>query len=197
MGYSQDSRVPAEFNLTDLVHIGSNKLAVRVYRWSDGSYLEDQDFFRLSGIYRSVYLVARPAVYLRDFFVQTDFDDDYQDAKLRILAYIQNTTNEIAKDLRLEAILLDAEGTTVLPSVITQWVYASITPDQEYRRRTPHETLKVQPCFETTFATQVPVSNPLKWSSEFPHLYTLWLISSKIMLGKYWKRSRAKWVSEK
>ncbi|MBN1666141.1 MAG: hypothetical protein JW862_03610, partial [Anaerolineales bacterium] len=71
VGYSQDSRSPAEFDLTPYLQPGLNHIAVQVYRWSDGSYLEDQDFWRLSGIYRSVYLWTSAAVQLRDFFIRT------------------------------------------------------------------------------------------------------------------------------
>ncbi len=67
-GYSQDSKMPAEFNITKYIRKGKNSLAVEVYRWSDGSYLEDQDFWRLSGIQRTVFLHARPKTYIRDFF---------------------------------------------------------------------------------------------------------------------------------
>ena len=76
VGYSQGSRTPAEFNITNYLQKGENDLAVEVYRWSDGSYLEDQDTWRLSGIYRDVYLFAAPAVHNSDFAVRTDLDTD-------------------------------------------------------------------------------------------------------------------------
>ncbi|MHA2131305.1 MAG: sugar-binding domain-containing protein, partial [Promethearchaeota archaeon] len=69
VGYSQGSMTPAEFNITRFIQKGNNALAVEVYRWSDGSYLEDQDMWRLSGIYRDVYLFSVPKVHIRDFFV--------------------------------------------------------------------------------------------------------------------------------
>ena len=74
VGYSQDSRLPAEFDLTPYIHAGENTLAVRVYRWSDGSYLEDQDMWFLSGIFRDVYLFATPSVHIRDFWARTELD---------------------------------------------------------------------------------------------------------------------------
>jgi len=80
VGYSQDSMTPAEFNITQYLKSGENILSVEVYRWSDGSYLEDQDMWRLSGIYRNVYLFAAPQVHISDFFVRTDLDDSYTDA---------------------------------------------------------------------------------------------------------------------
>ena len=84
VGYSEDSRSPAEFDITDRLIEGTNHLAVQVFRWCDGSYLEDQDMWRLSGIFRDVYLLARPQVSLRDFAVRTELDDDYRNAQLLI-----------------------------------------------------------------------------------------------------------------
>ena len=80
---------PAEFDVTDLVRPGENLLAAEVIRWSDGSYLEDQDFWRLSGIYRDVVLLARPAAHIRDFEVVTDLDEEYRDARLVIDVDVQ------------------------------------------------------------------------------------------------------------
>lgn len=84
IGYSQGSRTVAEFNITQHLKPGKNLIAVEVYRWCDGSYLEDQDFWRLSGIFRDVYLTARPDTFLRDARVVTDLDDQYRDAALQI-----------------------------------------------------------------------------------------------------------------
>ena len=77
VGYSQDSKLPAEFDITELVKTGSNRIAVEVYRWSDGSYLEDQDAWSLSGIERDVYVYATPVSHVRDFAVTSDLDADY------------------------------------------------------------------------------------------------------------------------
>lgn len=82
VGYFQDSKTPAEFNITKYLRKGRNSLAVEVYRWSDGSYLEDQDFWRLSGIQRSVFLHARPETYIRDFFAKGDLENNYRDGRL-------------------------------------------------------------------------------------------------------------------
>jgi beta-galactosidase len=84
VGFSKDSRTPAEFDLTDFVKPGANQFAVEVYRWSDGSYLEDQDMWRMSGIYRGVYLYSTAAARIRDFTVRTDLDSDYRNATLQI-----------------------------------------------------------------------------------------------------------------
>ncbi|MDD4442122.1 MAG: glycoside hydrolase family 2 TIM barrel-domain containing protein, partial [Kiritimatiellae bacterium] len=86
VGYSEDSKLPAEFNLTKHLKAGENTLAVEVYRWSDGSYLEDQDMFRFSGIYRDVSLFSPPAAELRDFSVTTQLAADFKSAVLHLTA---------------------------------------------------------------------------------------------------------------
>jgi beta-galactosidase len=84
VGFSKDSKTPAEFNITKYLKNGKNSLAVEVYRWSDGSYLEDQDFWRMSGIQRTVFLHARPKTYIGDFFAVGDLENNYNDGKLRL-----------------------------------------------------------------------------------------------------------------
>jgi beta-galactosidase len=84
VGFSKDSRTPAEFDLTDFLQTGTNQIAVEVYRWNDGSYLEDQDMWRMSGIFRPVYLYSTAAARIRDFAVRTDLDSNYCDATLQI-----------------------------------------------------------------------------------------------------------------
>jgi beta-galactosidase len=84
IGFSKDSRTPAEFELTDFLHAGANQIAVEVYRWSDGSYLEDQDMWRMSGIFRPVYLYSTAAARIRDFTVRTELDTNYGDGILQI-----------------------------------------------------------------------------------------------------------------
>ncbi len=90
VGYSQDSKTPAEFNVTKYLKDGKNTIAVEVYRWSDGSYLEDQDFWRMSGIQRSVFLHARPTTFIRDFFAVGDLENNYADGILRLDAEIRS-----------------------------------------------------------------------------------------------------------
>jgi len=107
VGYSQGSRTPAEFNITQYLKPGKNVLAAEVYRWCDGSYLEDQDFWRLSGIYRDVYLWSTARSHIRDFTVVTDLDDQYKDAELKVdIDLIGQGTVEVD--------LFDAEGKKVL-----------------------------------------------------------------------------------
>jgi beta-galactosidase len=88
VGYSQGSRTPAEFDITQYLQKGSNTLAVEVYRWSDGSYLEDQDFWRLSGIFREVYLWSTEESHVRDFTIVTELDGQYENAVLRFEAEV-------------------------------------------------------------------------------------------------------------
>ena len=84
VGYSEDSKVPAEFNITKYLRGGNNSVAVEVYRWCDGSYLEDQDFWRLSGIQRTVFLHARPKTFIADFFAVGDLENNYNDGLLKL-----------------------------------------------------------------------------------------------------------------
>lgn len=98
VGYSQDSKLPAEFNITSYIHEGSNLIAVEVYRWSDGSYLECQDFWRISGIERDVFLYAVPHVHIRDYFVHAGLTEDYQDGVLEVDVEVEKL-NVISSDL--------------------------------------------------------------------------------------------------
>jgi beta-galactosidase len=90
VGYSENSMGPAEFNIAKYVKPGKNVIAVEVYKYSDGSYLEDQDMFRFSGIFRSVYVNARPKVHLRDYSLQSDLSDDFTSALFIIKAFLKN-----------------------------------------------------------------------------------------------------------
>jgi beta-galactosidase len=83
VGLSKDSKTPAEFNITKYIKEGSNFISVEVYRWCDGSYLEDQDFWRMSGIQRTVFLHARPKTYFKDFFLKAFLENNYKDGKLQ------------------------------------------------------------------------------------------------------------------
>ena len=111
VGYNEDSRTPAEFDITNRVKSGDNVLAVEVYRWSDGSYLEDQDMFRLSGIYRDVYLWSPPQQHIRDFEVRTDLDAAYRNATMTIALAVNNAGTRPAS-LRVAAELLDPARAT-------------------------------------------------------------------------------------
>src|SRR5699024_6434617 len=109
VGYSEGSRIPAEFDITDYVRVGENTLAVRVYKWSKASYIEDQDMWWLSGIYRDVYLLARPNVHVQDTFIRTTLDEAYRDAILEMDVDLANIGNQTVEGLQVEYRLLDAD----------------------------------------------------------------------------------------
>jgi beta-galactosidase len=156
VGYSQGSKLPAEFDITRYVHAGRNTLAVEVYRWSDGSYLECQDFWRISGIERDVFLWAAPKVHIRDFFAVGDLDDSYTNGTLEVTAQISNYRDAPIADWTLSLELLDADGEPVLGS-------------------TPTRNVNVQPGAEVTLEFREPVREPAKWTAETPNLYTMLL----------------------
>jgi len=161
VGYSQDSMTPAEFNITQYLKSGENFIAVEVYRWSDGSYLEDQDMWRLSGIYRNVYLFAAPQVHIRDFFVRTDLDDSYTDATLMIRPRITSYTDQSVEGWTVEAQLYDPNKEPVLTEPLTRTVSSIINEKYPQRDNVKFALLEQK------------ISNPKKWSAEFPNLYTL------------------------
>ena len=97
VGYSEDSKTPAEFNITKYLKEGENSLAVQVFRWSDASYLEDQDFWRLSGMTRDVYLMARDAQHIRDFRVGSSLINDYRDGDFMLNVEVANVETESAR----------------------------------------------------------------------------------------------------
>ena len=114
MGYSQGSNNDAEFNITKYLKPGNNTIAVEVYRWTDGSYLEDQDMFRLSGIYRDVYLYATPKVHVRDFHLQSLFEsNDYRTAGFKVDAIVANYDSKQAKGHTIEVTLIDPSGNSI------------------------------------------------------------------------------------
>ncbi len=158
VGYSQDSRTPAEFNITRYLRSGKNILAAEVYRYSDGSYLEDQDTWRLSGIFRDVYLFSTPPVHLCDFFVRCDLDDQYRDATLTVTVMVKNYSDSSTDAHTLQLTLLDENGNTVGtdPLVITK-VKGMAGGD------------------ERVVEMKADVQNPRKWTAETPNLYTVLL----------------------
>jgi len=99
VGYAEDSKLPSEFNITKYLKPGENLLAVEVYRWCDGSYLEDQDMFRFSGIYRDVSIFATPKVRLDDFCVTQSFSADYKNAKLSLKATVRGGSADVSAEL--------------------------------------------------------------------------------------------------
>ncbi|MEC3908244.1 glycoside hydrolase family 2 TIM barrel-domain containing protein [Tamlana sp. 2201CG12-4] len=162
VGYSQGSRLPAEFDITPYLKEGENVLAAKVFRWSDGSYLEDQDHWRLSGIHRDVYLEAVPRqAFIYDFFVRTSLDEDYKNTTLSIRPKIHAEDKKVIKDWTLEAQLFDNNGEAVLSEKLSENVGKIVNEGYPQRGTVKFGLLEAQ------------VENPKKWSAEFPNLYTL------------------------
>jgi beta-galactosidase len=150
VGMTKASKSPAEFNITKYLNKGSNQLAVQVFRWHDGSYLEDQDFFRISGIERDVFLYALPKLSIWDFSVKTDLDAQYKDAIVSADVDLRQFANNNIKTGLVTLDILDKAG----KNVFTQQKRLSLTADSINTVR-----------FTGT------VKNPLKWSAEAPNLY--------------------------
>jgi Beta-galactosidase/beta-glucuronidase len=149
VGYSQDSKMPAEFNITNYLKGGKNSLAVEVYRWSDGSYLEDQDFWRLSGIQRTVFLHARPKTYIQDFFAVGNLDKNYVDGLLNVDVSLKSA---LANENEFVVVASLFEGTQKL---FTESKDVKLSGDK----------------MSVNFKKNVQAVK--KWSAEKPNLYTL------------------------
>jgi len=152
-GYSQGSMMPSEFNITPFLVPGENVLAVQVYRWCDGSYLEDQDMWRMSGIHRGVGLFATPQVHMRDFRVRTLLDGAYRDAELRVSLKVSNYGEGPPVRAEVGVQLYDAAHNAALPKPVMR-------------------PLTIDGSAETTVTLSAPVRCPVKWSAEDPYLYT-------------------------
>ncbi|MBN2137078.1 MAG: DUF4981 domain-containing protein [Sedimentisphaerales bacterium] len=161
VGYSQGSMTPAEFDITRYLRPGDNTLAVEVYRWSDGSYLEDQDMWRLSGIYRDVFLFSTPKVHIRDFFVRCDLNENYKNGTVMIRPKIASYTTEDLKGWTVQAQLYDDKDRPVFEKALSRDVPGIV--NEQYPQR---DNVK--------FALmEGKAAEPKKWSDEFPNLYTL------------------------
>lgn len=167
VGYSQGSMTPHEFNVTKVLKPGENVITAKLYRYSDGSYLEDQDMWWLCGIYREVYLFAEPKLCLRDFYFKTDFDDSYTDSNVTLNMYINNYNN-IRGKMTASAKLIDSNNGEILLGT------------KETELSGGNETVT----FKET------VKAPEKWSAETPNLYTLVMtieLDGKIICVKTYK----------
>ncbi len=167
VGYSQSSMTPHEFNVTKVLKPGENVITAKLYRYSDGSYLEDQDMWWLCGIYREVYLFAEPKLCLRDFYFKTDFDDSYTDSNITLNMYINNYNN-IRGKMTASAKLIDSNNGEILLGT------------KETELSGGNEAV--------TFTETVKA--PEKWSAETPNLYTLVMtieLDGKIICVKTYK----------
>ncbi len=147
VGYSEDSKTPAEFNITEYLLPGENTLSVEIFRWCDGSYLEDQDFWRISGMTRDVYLIARDQQQIQDFKVISSLDEDYANGILSLEIDVMNV-GENTSEVSLDAVLFD-QGQVV----------AEFTKQVNSGKQNVH------------FAGELP--DVQKWSAEYPNLYEL------------------------
>ncbi|WP_329232217.1 glycoside hydrolase family 2 TIM barrel-domain containing protein [Streptomyces canus] len=153
VGYHEDSCTPAEYDITPHLKPGTNQIAVEVYRYSDGDWLEDQDMIRLSGIFRSVYLYSTPAVHLRDFKLDTPLGDDYTSAELSVTASVRDYGGGNQGRYTVETQLYDAGGHAVWSRPLQQAVALDAGD-------------------ETTVQAAKAVPAPKLWSAEHPNLYT-------------------------
>ncbi|MFI0515139.1 glycoside hydrolase family 2 TIM barrel-domain containing protein [Streptomyces sp. WSLK1-5] len=153
VGYHEDSCTPAEYDITPHLKPGTNQIAVEVYRYSDGDWLEDQDMIRLSGIFRSVYLYSTPAVHLRDFKLDTPLGDDYTSAELSVTASVRDYGGGNEGRYTVETQLYDAGGHAV-------W------------SRPLQQAVALDAGAETTVQATKAVPAPKLWSAEHPNLYT-------------------------
>ncbi len=154
VGYSVNSRNPAEFDLTSYVIPGQkNVLAVEVYRYTAGSYMEDQDMWRLSGIFRNVTLWSTPQVHVRDFALKPDLDSSYRDGVLTLTAKVRNYSGvaQPARRLQVEVVTQEGAGSVGQTSVDVP----ALAPEEE-----------------RVVSTSLSVANPAKWTAETPNLYT-------------------------
>lgn len=152
VGYSQGSRMISEFDISHAVVSGDNEITVIVYKWSDGTYLEDQDMWWLSGIFRDVEIEIVPLVSIWDYKLTTTFDDEYKDARVKINVKVDNKTKEIIQSYTA-LITIEDNAQELLNKVI---------PISE-----------IQPEDVTDIILEDIVKEPKKWNAEEPHLYML------------------------
>ena len=161
VGYSEDSCLPAEFDVTGKVQKGKNTVAVQVFRWSDGSYLEDQDHWRMSGIQREVMLLAQPQVALNDYFVRTKFDENLEDALLQIRPVITMKDSINTEGWTVEAQLYSPTDKPKFAQPLKIDLNKVIYEEYPQRDNVKFALLEAK------------VESPQKWSAELPVLYTL------------------------
>ncbi|MCX5883539.1 MAG: glycoside hydrolase family 2, partial [Deltaproteobacteria bacterium] len=153
VGYNEGAQEPAEYDVTKYVKSGQNTLAVNVYKYSDGVYLECQDYWRLAGIFDDVWLYATPEVHLFDWYAITDLDDNYKDANLKLQFNVTNQTKAIQKNFKVRTSLLDASNKAI--------------------KNISSETFQINPGSKQTIRLSTTVPDPKKWSAEMPNLYHL------------------------
>ena len=161
IGYSQGSKLPAEFNITAAAKPGNNKIAIQIFRWTDGSYLECQDFWRISGIERSVYVYAQPKMRIQDFEVVSTLDGAYKTGVFELVLNLENHTVKTSKGT-VSYKLLDVERKIVASE-------------------TKSFSSEGSSAYIINFSSTITNAKP--WSAEHPHLYTL-IIETNDSKGK-------------
>ncbi|MEM6738021.1 MAG: glycoside hydrolase family 2 TIM barrel-domain containing protein [Bacteroidota bacterium] len=152
IGYNEGSKTPAEYNITEFIRPGKNSISVEVYRWSDASYLEDQDFWRLSGMEREVYLYASNKYTVKDFTIRANLNETYSDGIFSLNIKFRNTAEKTAKGIVSTLTLLDRRK-----KLFKERKILNLAPGEH----------------TTSFNTTLTDVN--KWSAETPYLYTLLL----------------------
>ena len=161
LGYGEDSCLPSEFNISPYLKEGDNVLSVQVIRYSDGTYLEDQDHWRMSGIQREVFVMAEPKLRIQDFFYQTKLDKNYKDAVFQLRPKLENLTEDTIKNASFEFQLYNDKKEVLFEKPVDTLAKAIV--NESYPRL---DNVRFG-FFEKT------ITNPKKWSSEEPNLYTL------------------------
>ena len=168
VGYSQGSMEPSEFNITSYLKAGTNQIAVEVYRYSDGSYLEDQDFWRFGGIHRDVTLFHTPDIRIRDFAVRTLPDKSYENFTLQIDPQLSVFGQEKGKGCKVVAELFDKDGEKVFTGEaqaepILDLEHKAAVMNEWYPQRGPRKLGRISG----------EIKAPHRWTAETPYLYTL------------------------
>lgn len=158
VGYDEDAMTSSVFNITPYLKEGENTLAVQVYRWTTGSYLESGDTWTFSGIFRDVFLQSRPEVYIKDFFLTSDLDENYQNAEFSAKIKLNNLSDSVPKNYSVAVNLYDADGTLISES-------GSKSPKIGWRMGNLGA--------ETILEYSTKIEGPKLWSAEFPNLYTV------------------------
>jgi beta-galactosidase len=152
-GYNEGAQEPAEYNITRFLKPGKNTIAVNVYKYSDGYYLEGQDYWRLAGIFDDVWLFATPSIHIFDWSGTTDLDKTYTDAQLNLSVDVKNYSNSQIHDFTIKTSLYDS-GKKEIRSLVS-------------------EKFSIPAGEKITLKLSDKILNPAKWSAEFPNLYTL------------------------
>ncbi len=154
VGYSQGSKTPAEFNITEYLREEENALAVEVYRFSDGAYLEDQDYWKISGIERDVFLFSTPNVMISDFFVLGDLDENFIDGELKVAVKVKSYLPRALSRYQVQLELFNADHKPVFGIPLAK-------------------ELRLDQLGEAEISFEQAIKEPKKWTAETPNLYSL------------------------